>query len=123
MSVGIYYIALRSEQNGGMRGWRVINLFLGATTVVFGLLMFIFIGNPNEVWWLTKREKRMAHARILSNATGGGENHPWRWEQVRECLKDAQFWHAMAFNFFALIPNGALTTFQFVIFVSEAKGV
>lgn len=118
MSVGIYKIADYTQKHGTMSGWRVINLFLGGTTVAIGLLMVIFIGNPGEVWWLSKREKLMAHARIVSNSTGGSEQHPWKWEQVRECLRDRQFWHAMAMNFFSLIPNGALTTFQFIIFQS-----
>lgn len=121
MSVAIYAIAKRAQETGTISGWKVINLFLGALTIVFGFLMFWFVDNPNGVFWLSKREKRMAHARVAVNGTGGGESHPWRWEQVRECLKDPQFWFAQSFNFFALIPNGALTTFQFLIFVRREE--
>jgi len=116
--VGVYYIAQNAEKRGGLAAWRVINLFLGGTTVGMGIIFLIFIGTPREVWWLSKREKTMAHARLVSNATGGGEQHPWRWEHVRECLRDPQYWHAIAYNFLSCIPNGAISTFQTLIYKS-----
>lgn len=118
MTLGIYFVALHSAKEGKIAGWRAINLFLGGTTVGVGLLMLVLIGNPAEVWWLSKREKRMAHARIVSNATGGSEKHPWKWEQVRECFRDPQYYHFVFFNLLGCIPNGALTTFQFLLFQS-----
>ncbi|KAL7425033.1 hypothetical protein Q5752_000721 [Cryptotrichosporon argae] len=116
--LGIYYIALRAETHGGMQAWRVINLFLGGTTVGVGILLFIFIGTPDEVWWLSKREKIMAHARIVSNATGGGESHPWKWEQVRECFHDPQYFFTIMYNLLSTIPNGALGTFSVLVYES-----
>lgn len=109
--VGIFYIARNAEQKGGMAGWRLINFFLGGVTVGMGFIFLVFGGTPDEVWWLSKREKRMAKARILSNATGGGEKHPWRWSQAKECLRDPQWYCAVAFNFLGNVPNGALTTY------------
>ncbi|TXT12814.1 hypothetical protein VHUM_01215 [Vanrija humicola] len=116
--IGIYFLALNAERHGGLAAWRVINLFLGGTTVGMGLVAFAFVGTPGEVWWLSKREKRMAHARIIQNATGGGEQHPWKWEQVRECLRDRQFYHAILYNFLSCVPNGGLGAFQTLIFKS-----
>lgn len=58
--VGVYFIAKNAEERGGMSGWRVINLFLGGTTVGMGIVFLIFGGTPQEVWWLSAREKRMA---------------------------------------------------------------
>lgn len=110
--IGIYFLALNAETHGGLAAWRVINLFLGGTTVGMGLVAFAFIGTPSEVWWLSKREKRMAHARIVQNATGGGEQHSWKWEQVRECFGDRQFIHAILYNFLSCVPNGGLGAFQ-----------
>lgn len=113
--VGIYYIALDAQRRGGLAAWRVINLFLGGTTVGMGFICLVFIGTPDEVWWLSKREKLMAKARIVSNATGGGETHPWSWGQVRECFRDRQLWHAVAANFMTCVPNGGLTAFGIII--------
>lgn len=114
--VGIYYIAQNQQQKGGLAGWRVINLFLGGITVGMGIIFFVLGGTPDEVWWLSKREKRMAKARIVSNATGGGEQHPWKWAQVRECFRDPQYYFSMMFCLLGNIPNGALTTFMNLIF-------
>jgi hypothetical protein len=114
-SVCIYFLAKSVEEKGGLAAWRVINLFLGGVTVFTGIVDFIFIGSPSEAWWLTKREREMAHARIVSNATGGGEQHPWKWEQVRECFKDPQYWFYLGFNTLTTIPNGGFMAFGSLI--------
>lgn len=116
LTLCIYFVALRAKHDGHIAGWRAINLFLGALTTFVGLLMLLLLGTPEEVWWLSPREKLMAKARIVSNSTGGGESHPWKWAQVRECLKDRQYWHMILLNLLACIPNGAITTFQFLVF-------
>lgn len=54
----------------------------------------------------------------MSNATGGGEQHPWRWNQVRECFRDPQFYHALAYNFLACVPNGGLGAFNNLLYRS-----
>jgi len=117
-SVGTYYIARHAQNHGGMSAWRVINLFLGGTTVGVGIIFLIFGGTPDEVWWLSAREKRMAKARIVSNGTGGGEKHKWRWDQVTECFRDVQYWLMLLGNLIGSIPNGGVTTFQTLIFSS-----
>ncbi|BEJ11159.1 hypothetical protein CspHIS471_0105810 [Cutaneotrichosporon sp. HIS471] len=116
--IGNYKIAERQLAKGGLAPWRVINLFLGGVTVGMGLICFAIIGTPKEVWWLSKREKRMAHARIISNGTGGGEHHPWRWSQVLECFKDPQFYMGFLGNLLCTIPNGAITTFNTLLLKS-----
>jgi len=73
-----------------------------------GIIFLIFGGTPDEVWWLSKREKRMAKARIISNGTGHGGQHAWRWDQVKECLRDPQYWFAVVYNLVGNIPNGGL---------------
>lgn len=47
-SLMIYGIAKHSIDHGGMSGWRVINLFLGACTVFAGIMALIFLGSPDE---------------------------------------------------------------------------
>ncbi|CAK9786196.1 hypothetical protein CC85DRAFT_271311 [Cutaneotrichosporon oleaginosum] len=116
--IGNYKIAEQQLKNGGLAPWRLINLFLGGVTVGMGIVCLVILGTPKEVWWLSKREKRMAHARIVSNATGGGEHHPWRWSQVIECFKDPQFYMAFLANLLCTIPNGAITTFNTLLMKS-----
>jgi hypothetical protein len=117
-----YKLAERQQRNGGLAPWRVINLFLGGLTVGMGFVCMVFLGTPKEVWWLSRREKRMAHARIVSNGTGGGEHHPWRWAQVRECFRDPQFYMALLANILCTIPNGAVTTFNTLLMRSFGYG-
>ncbi|CAD6570477.1 MAG: hypothetical protein TREMPRED_005860 [Tremellales sp. Tagirdzhanova-0007] len=114
----IYFLARNSQEHGGPHGWRVINYFLGSITVVAGILVFVFVGTPGEVFWLTAEQKKMAHSRIVANGTGGGERHPWRSEQIKECLHDPQYWFAILFNLMATIPNGALGPFTVLVFES-----
>ncbi|BEI92625.1 uncharacterized protein CcaverHIS019_0502530 [Cutaneotrichosporon cavernicola] len=116
--IAIYGIADNAHRKGGMAAWRVINLFLGGVTVGIGIILLFIIGTPNEVWWLSKREKLMAKARIVQNATGGGEQHPWKWSQVKECLRDPQYWFACAYNLLSCIPNGGLGAFNNLIYKS-----
>ena len=135
-----YFLALHAQNHGGPHGWKVINYFLGACTIFAGLLVLSFLGTPQTVWWLTPEEKKMAHARIVSNGSewslriecrrydggltwcvssaGGGEQHPWKWEQVKECFRDPQFYFAILFNIMTTIPNGAIGTFSVLVGVS-----
>lgn len=69
---------------------KVINLFLGALTIFGGCINLIFLGTPKEVWWLKPHDKKIAQARIVSNATGGGDRDVWKWSQVVECFTDPQ---------------------------------
>ncbi|WVQ72932.1 hypothetical protein IAR50_002494 [Cryptococcus sp. DSM 104548] len=113
----IYAIAKKSETDGHIAGWRAINFFLGAMTVLSGILLFIFVGVPKDVWWLNKEEKKMAHARIVANGNGDGAQKPWDWAQVRECFRDPQFYFTILFNLTATIPNGMLGTFSNLVYV------
>ncbi|TXT04784.1 hypothetical protein VHUM_04052 [Vanrija humicola] len=116
--LGIYYIAKNAQERGGLAAWRVINLFLGSVTVGLGIIFLVFGGTPDEVWWLTAREKRMAKARIVSNGTGTGGQQGWDWAQVKECLYDQQFWLAVVYNITSNIPNGSITTFNTLVIQS-----
>lgn len=83
-----------------------------------GIFDLLLIGTPDEVWWLKKDEKRIAKARIATNATGGAEVASWRWEQVRECFRDPQYYFSILFNFLVMVPNGAFITFNTLIMKS-----
>lgn len=49
---------------------------------------------------------------------GGGEQARWKWSQVRECLRDPQYYFFILFNFLVMIPNGGITTFNNLIMKS-----
>lgn len=68
-SVIVYFLAKGVEKSGTIAPWRAIQLFLGGITILCGILDFIFIGTPGEVWWLSKEQKVIAHARVVGNAS------------------------------------------------------
>lgn len=36
-------------------------MFLGGLTLLAAFACLVMLGTPSEVWWLTKRERRMAN--------------------------------------------------------------
>lgn len=95
-----------------------MSFFLGSLTILIGVLCFFLLGTPSEVRWLDgARERKMAHARILSNNTGHDRTgvRSFKWRQARECVLDPCFWFAGANAFLSSLPNGGLTTFGSII--------
>jgi ACS family allantoate permease-like MFS transporter len=82
-------------------------MFLGSCTVLLALICFALLGSPQEVFWLTKDEKRMAAARILRNKAGRDvTGKKWKWPQVTGAFKDPQLYFAMVNAFLSSVPNG-----------------
>lgn len=44
--------------------------------------------------------------------------HAWKWSQVKECFRDPQYYIFILFNILVTIPNGGLTTFGGLIYLS-----
>lgn len=47
---------------------------------------------------------------------GGGETHPWKWNQVLECFRDPQYYFIIMYNFLSNVPNGGFGTFQNLVY-------
>ncbi|KAK5110532.1 hypothetical protein LTR62_005724 [Meristemomyces frigidus] len=106
-SLVMYGIGSHAEKYGGLAAWRCISLFLGSCTLVLSLICFALLGSPKEIKWLTKKEKRMAAARIVSNKAGRDVTGvKWSWPQVHEAFFDPQFWFCMINAFLSSVPNG-----------------
>lgn len=116
----MYGIGSHAQLNPSSFGpWRFISVFLGSWTIVMSVFSLCILGTPNEVRWLTKEEKRMAAARVVSNQTGSERRQQnWRWDQVRTTFQDPQTY----FFFFTVIvnslPNGGTTSFGNLVYVS-----
>ncbi|EPQ31742.1 uncharacterized protein PFL1_01074 [Pseudozyma flocculosa PF-1] len=117
-TVVIYFLAKRSEEQGGLSGWRVINLFLGGVTIFVGLLACAFLRLPSNAWWLSEKEKKAARARIVDNATGSGDTQKWKWDQVRDAFTDPTTYFIFFISVVSCIPNGGITTFQTIVYKS-----
>ncbi|KAH9885664.1 MFS general substrate transporter [Xylariomycetidae sp. FL2044] len=109
--------SVQNSRGPEFEAWRYMSYFLGALTIIVGILCLFFLGTPSEVRWLTPAEKKMANTRIRTNNTGHdqtGIKH-WKWAQARECLVDPCFWFAGLNAFLSSIPSGGITTFGSII--------
>lgn len=117
----MYGIGKGAQANPSSFGpWRYISIFLGCWTILMSGFSLMILGTPNEVHWLSKEEKRIAAARVVSNKTGSSRQQfkKWRWDQVWITFKDPQTY----FFFFTVIinslPNGGTTAFGNLVYVS-----
>lgn len=103
----MYGIGSHAEKASGLAAWRCISLFLGSCTIVLALICFVLLGSPKEVRWMSKKEKRMAAARIVKNKAGRDVTGvKWSWPQVYEAFLDPQLWFCMLNAFLSSVPNG-----------------
>ncbi|OLN97808.1 putative transporter C417.10-like protein 3 [Colletotrichum chlorophyti] len=116
----MYAIGAATQNKEGAQPWRYISYFLGGLTTLVGCLCLLLLGTPSEVLWLSKEEKEMASARIMSNNSGHDRTaiKGWKWKQVRECFIDPCFWFAGMNAFLSSVPNGGLTTFSSIVITS-----
>ncbi|WRT69230.1 uncharacterized protein IL334_006214 [Kwoniella shivajii] len=114
----MYGIAKAAEKEvGGFAAWRGIAVFLGGQTLLAAAVAWFMLGTPNEVRWLSKREKLIACARVMSNNAGTDltGRKTWKWDQVIESFKDPVMYFQFTNAFLSSLCNGAITTFGTVI--------
>ena len=89
---GAVSYGFQSMAPGGMAGWRVMLVVLGAVTVGFGgLTWWLMPDNPMGAGWLSEREKVAVLRHISVNQTGV-ENRRVRVGEIWEALRDMQVW-------------------------------
>jgi hypothetical protein len=100
--------------------WKGISFFLGALTIVLGVLVFFILGTPREVRWLSNDEKRAAIARIVENKTGSDreQRSEFKWDQAFQAFKDPQTYFFFFLTIINALPNSATTVFSYLIFQS-----
>ncbi|GAP84456.1 putative major facilitator superfamily transporter [Rosellinia necatrix] len=116
-----YAIAERAQHNpDGLAAWKAISLFLGALTIVLGVLVFFILGTPREVRWLSEDEKRAAIARIVENKTGSDrkQRSEFKWDQAAQAFKDPQTYFFFFVTIINALPSSANTVFAYLIFES-----
>lgn len=91
--------------------WRAIYLILGGITVVWGIIMLLFL--PDDIITakrFTLEEKALLISRSRLGRTGV-LNHQIKWYQIREALIDPQVWILFLFTLFNEIINGGIASF------------
>lgn len=56
----LYGIARYATAQGHIAAWRTISLFLGGLTLAGTVFCYFILGTPQEVRWLSEKEKKMA---------------------------------------------------------------
>lgn len=106
---------LVSYHHGGYPGWKIIFLALGAFTIIWSVVTFLFLpNNPLDTPWLTARQKYMLIQRKAGDNTGV-ESPSFKWHQVREAVLDPKTWLIWLAIVALQVPNGGLTTFNTLI--------
>ncbi|KAJ5764914.1 hypothetical protein N7520_004473 [Penicillium odoratum] len=95
--------------------WRAIYLILGGITVLWGVLMFVFL--PDDII-SSKRFKIEEKALLIARSRLGRTgviNHRIKWSQIREALVDPQVWILFLFTLLNEIINGGIANFSKLI--------
>ncbi|KAK8864563.1 hypothetical protein IAR55_001813 [Kwoniella newhampshirensis] len=104
---------------GGFRAWRAIGIFLGGQTILASAVCYLILGTPNEVRWLSDRDRKIVNRRVIINRAGledGEGGKIWKWDQVKEAFIDPVTYFQFVNTFLSCIANGALSTFGTVVF-------
>ncbi|KAI1494901.1 major facilitator superfamily transporter [Biscogniauxia mediterranea] len=99
------------DPDAALRGWQIIFLFLGLLTVVVGIAFwFIMPDSPATAGFLNNEQKRLHLERIRHNEQGIGSQE-FKWDHVKEALKDTMTWLYAFWIFAANVPNSTATSF------------
>lgn len=91
--------------------WRAVYLILGGITVLWGIVMFLFL--PNDIISAKRfsvEEKSLLIGRSRLGRTGV-INHQIKWYQIREALTDPQVWILFWFTLLNETINGGIANF------------
>lgn len=113
---GIGDAAKRHESTFG--SWRWISIFLGSWTILLSFAALFFVGTPNEVGWLSEKEKHIVATRVANNQTGSDGHRSWCWDQVQDTFKDPQTYFFFFTVIAAGIPFGGTAAFGNLVFIS-----
>jgi MFS family permease len=95
--------------------WRAIYLILGGITVLWGLVMFLYLPDDiNSAKRFTLEDKALLIGRSRLNRTGI-MNRKIKWYQIREALTDPQVWILFFFMLLNETINGGIANFSKLI--------
>ncbi|KAH8588224.1 allantoate permease-like protein [Bisporella sp. PMI_857] len=104
--------------SGSLHSYQIIFLFCGLVTVVFSVVVFIYLpDSPMDAKFLNDHDKVVAVERLRDNQMGIVSTQ-WKWEHVFECLLDIKTWCWFCLITSISIPSGGITTFGPLILTS-----
>ncbi|KAJ4420381.1 hypothetical protein N0V82_004370 [Gnomoniopsis sp. IMI 355080] len=104
-----------SHINSRFAVWRILFLIVGLITVVFGVLLCIFLpDSPVRARHFTDAEKVAALLRIQDNFTGT-QGLRFKKSQVYDAFRDRRVWFISLIALLGTIPAGGITTFGSIL--------
>lgn len=108
----ISYAFQHATSNGGIAGWRVMFIVLGAITVLIGLCVILFIPDtPMQAKWLSNTEKVALLKHVSVNQTGV-QNTKFRAKEIIEGILDPQIWLMVLSVSLMTVASGVITTYS-----------
>ncbi|OAQ60344.1 allantoate permease [Pochonia chlamydosporia 170] len=108
----ISYAFQHATSNGGIAGWRVMFIVLGAITVLIGLCVILFIPDtPMQAKWLSDTEKVALLKHVSVNQTGV-QNTKFRAMEIIEGILDPQIWLMVLSVSLMTVASGVITTYS-----------
>ncbi|GAA5827780.1 hypothetical protein JCM5353_006415 [Sporobolomyces roseus] len=79
---------------GSLAPWKYMYLFAGAWTILWALVILIFIPDSPRLSqrWFNDQEREILIKRSRENLSGRTELGKFEWSQVREAVKDLKIW-------------------------------
>ncbi|CAH0023567.1 unnamed protein product [Clonostachys rhizophaga] len=95
----------------GLSGWRWLFLIEGVVTAGVAIVGFFMLPNtPLTTWWLTDREKELAHSRMeRDKISDADENDASAWQGLKQAASDKRTW------LFCLMQNFHLSACSFTL--------
>ncbi|CUM67434.1 uncharacterized protein PRCAT00005130001 [Priceomyces carsonii] len=106
-----------------MHSWKILCLGIGAFTICWGILMFIFMDNSIiTARFLNREEKRVAIERLRTNNQGIGTK-VFKWPQFWEAILDYRTWMYFCLMATSQIPVAGIQSFASQMLKSYGWGV
>ncbi|WVW79423.1 hypothetical protein I302_101392 [Kwoniella bestiolae CBS 10118] len=112
---GLVAYGIGHASGSGIPTWALIFVVFGSFTSLWGIIILLFLpDSPASARFLSQDQKVVAIKRVAENRTGT-KNTKFKWEQVREALKDPKTYFLFLASVTAQIPNGVVTNFSSII--------
>lgn len=110
---GLLSFAFQHVNNKSFQGWQMFCLVMGIITVIWSVLMVIFMpDSPVLAKFLTEEERAAVIENIRVNQTGTASNE-FKLSQLKELLlQDKLTWLMLILTLLLMIPTGAVLTFS-----------
>ncbi|KAL8291896.1 hypothetical protein RQP46_002154 [Phenoliferia psychrophenolica] len=102
----------RQPESTMLPRWQQIFVILGCITMLWGVVLYIFLADgPSNARWLKPESRVLAVARVADNGVGI-KSRAFRRYQMWEAFTDIKAWCLTLAMFGSSIPNGILSNFS-----------